>query len=142
MGAEPDVATVWLAVNDLVAGVPVRAYERRLGRLVRALRRGGRTEVLVGNVPDLWRLPVYRACLPGARTQRPCLLPFVPTEREVRAEVAAYNDAIRAVVRRAGARLVDLSGVGLTGLTAADGFHPSTAGHRRVATAFAGVLQR
>jgi acyl-CoA thioesterase I len=141
LAADPDVVTVWLAVNDVIAGVPVRTYQRRLGRLVHALRRDGRTEVLVGNVPELWRLPAYRACLPGERSKVACLLPFVPAEREVRALVAAVNRAVQRVVRREGARLVDLSGVPFGArLTSSDGFHPSTAGHRRLAAAFARVL--
>ena len=149
LAAEPDVATVWLAVNDLAAQVPVQVYERRLARLVHRLRAGGRTEVLVGNVPRLWRLPAYRACLapsPGASDQpgQPdlgCLLPYVPTEALVRATVAGYNAAITRVARTEGARLVDLSAEdGLAGLVSADGFHPSTAGHRRLAAAFAAQL--
>ena len=144
LAAEPDVVTVWLAVNDLVAGVPATTYERELRTLVRALRRDGRAQVLVGNVPDLWRLPVYRACVPGSGvTGLPCLLPSVPTGAEVRALVREFNEAIDRVVRSEEARLVDLSGRGrLAGLTAGDGFHPSTAGHREVAAAFQRVLER
>ena len=147
LAARPDVVTVWLAVNDAVAGVPVRRYERQLTRLVRALRQGGRAEVLVGNVPDLWRLPAYRACLPAARG-RPvdgvtCRLPVVPARSQVTATVAAFNAAIARVVRSQGARLVDLAREDdLAGLTAADGFHPSTEGHREIARAFARVLRR
>jgi acyl-CoA thioesterase-1 len=138
LAAGPDVATVWLAVNDLITGVPVRAYQRRLQRLVHALRRDGRTDVIVGNVPDLWRLPAYRACLPGERSGVSCVLPFVPSEAQVRAEVARFNRAVRTVVRREGARLADLSGVPFGArLTSSDGFHPSTAGHRRIAAVFA-----
>lgn len=142
LAAEPDVVTVWLAVNDIVAAVPVAAYERELRRLVHRLRRGGQTEVLVGNVPDLWRLPAYRACLPGAGvTEVPCLLPFVPTEAEVRGTVRDFNAAVRRVVRAEGARLVDLSAeADLTGLTGTDGFHPSTQGHQEIAQAYARVL--
>jgi lysophospholipase L1-like esterase len=141
LAAEPAVVTVWLAVNDVITGVPVPAYQRQLGRLVHGLRRGGRTAVLVGNVPELWRLPAYRACLPGERSEVDCVLPFVPSEAEVRAQVGAFNRAIRSVVRREGARLVDLSGVPFGArLTSSDGFHPSTAGHRRIAAAFAARL--
>lgn len=151
LAAEPDVATVWLAVNDLTAQVPVPVYERRLTRLINRLRGGGRTEVLVGNVPRLWRLPAYRACLPASADEPevtdssgiPCLLPYVPPEAEVRATVAGYNDAITRVARAEGARLVDLSAEeGLAGLVSADGFHPSTAGHRRIAAAFAAQLPK
>ena len=142
LAAEVDVATVWLAVNDVIAQVPVAAYERRLGRLVAALRSGGDTEVLVGNVPQLWRLPVYRSCL-DATEASPCVLPLVPSEAQVRARVAAFNAAIDRVVRRTGALLVDLSReVDVAELVSQDGFHPSTEGHRRIAEAFAERLPR
>jgi acyl-CoA thioesterase I len=147
LSARPHVVTVWLAVNDAVAGVPVARYERQLDGLVRALRQGGRAVVLVGNVPDLWRLPAYRACLPGSGG-RPvdgvrCRLPVVPSRAQVKATVRAFNVAIARVVRRQGARLVDLARQDdLAGLTAADGFHPSTEGHREIARAFARELRR
>jgi lysophospholipase L1-like esterase len=142
LAAEPDLVTVWLAVNDAVSLVPVADYERQLTRLVHALRRGGRTEVLVGNMPRLDRLPAYRACLPGAtETEVSCLLPLVPPPAQVRRMVAEFNAAIARVVRREGAVPVDLSGQrDLAGLTGADGFHPSTAGHREVARTFAEAL--
>ena len=66
LAEDPDVVTVWLAVNDVINLAPVRDYEQSLDNLVRALRQGGRTEVLVGNVPPLDRLPAYLACLPGS----------------------------------------------------------------------------
>lgn len=142
VAAEPDVVTVWLAVNDLIGLAPVRDYETQLQRLVAALREGGEAQVLVGNVPDLWRLPAYRACLPGSDVaELACLLPSVPSVADVRAIVEEFNAAIERVVDAEGAELVDLSGRGeLTGLTAADGFHPSTAGHREVAEAFERAL--
>ena len=147
LAARPDVVTVWLAVNDAVAGVPLARYERQLTRLVRALRRGGRAEVLVGNVPDLWRLPAYRACLPASGGLPvdgvSCQLPVVPSRSQVKATVAGFNAVIARVVRSQGAGLVDLAREDdLAGLTAADGFHPSTQGHREIAQAFARVLRR
>ncbi len=142
LAADPDVVTVWLAVNDTLSLAPVGAYEAELGRLVHALRRGGRTTVLVGNVPPLDRLPAYRACLPGSRvTEVRCVLPVVPGPAQVRRRVADVNAAIARVVSREGAVLVDLSARrDLTRLTADDGFHPSTRGHRVVARAFARAL--
>lgn len=62
---KPDIVTVWLNVNDLIEGVGASTYEQRLGELVRHLRRGGATTVLVANTPPLERLPAYlayRAC--------------------------------------------------------------------------------
>ena len=145
LGADPDVVTVWLAVNDVLNLVPVTDYETTLRSLVHALRRGGRTEVLVGNVPPLDRLPAYRTCLPGSRVPGvSCVLPVVPTPTQVRALVAEYNAAIARVVAAEGAVAVDLShnpGRPLSALTADDGFHPSTRGHRVIAAAFARALR-
>ena len=141
------MVTVWLAVNDAVAGVPVARYERQLARLVRALRQGGRAVVLVGNVPDLWRLPAYRACLPGSggrpvdgvrcrcRWSRPEPRSRPRCGRSTRRSPGSY-------VRRALGWSTSRGQDDLAGLTAADGFHPSTEGHREVARAFARVLRR
>jgi acyl-CoA thioesterase I len=145
LAADPDVVTVWLAVNDVVSLVPVTDYEATLRTLVHALRRGGRTEVLVANVPPLDRVPAYRTCLPGSRIAGvACVLPLVPAPAQVRAMVAEYNAAIAEVVAGEGAVAVDLSrrpGRSLSTLTGDDGFHPSTRGHRLIAAAFARALR-
>jgi lysophospholipase L1-like esterase len=144
LAAEPDVATVWLAVNDITHLVPVEAYEQQLRTLVHELRRGGRTTVLVGNVPAVQDLPAYRACLPDAEPSAvTCRLPVVPPEEQVAATVTEFNAAVDRVAAAEGAHVVDLSQRrDLTRLTADDGFHPSTEGHRRIATAFARALER
>jgi acyl-CoA thioesterase-1 len=135
---EPTLVTVWLNVNDLLEGVPVEDYEAQLGALVAGLRREGRARVLVANTPPLDELPAYTA---GSGTR------FPPAD-EVVAAVAEYNAAIERVVAREGAALVDLHATGLAArregtaddLVSGDGFHPSTAGHARVAQAFAAAL--
>lgn len=127
---EPDVVTVWLNVNDIRAGVGTAAYEKQLRDIVSQLRRGGKTEVLVANTPPLDILPVARGF--GALAN---IL------------VGQYNDVIARVVKDEGAHLVDLYAAGVAArdrgeaaaLIAADGFHPSTAGHNAVAAEFAKV---
>lgn len=143
LAADPDVVTVWLAVNDITHLVPVESYEQQLRTLVHALRRDGRTEVLVGNVPAVQDLPAYRDCLSGAAgSGSRCALPVVPPEEQVVATVEAFNAAVARVVRAEGAVLVDVShGRDLTRLTSADGFHPSTKGHQLVARTFARALE-
>jgi acyl-CoA thioesterase I len=142
LAADPDVVTVWLAVNDITHLVPVEAYEQQLRTLVHALRQDGRTEVLVANVPPVQDLPAYRACLPGAANADDCSLPVVPSEAQVVAVVDDFNAAVDRVVRAEGAVLVDVSDSrDLARLTSADGFHPSTRGHRLVARSFAHALE-
>ncbi|HEX7168309.1 MAG TPA: SGNH/GDSL hydrolase family protein [Acidimicrobiales bacterium] len=131
VAANPDVVTVWLSVNDLTGLVDAKTYGEQLRQVVHALRRGGDTMVLVGNTPEVDQLPVIR------RSGVPAAL--------VEKRVDDYNAAIEEVVRAEGAVLVDLHAKSekaeadgeLAALTAADGFHPSTAGHARIADAFA-----
>ncbi|MDQ4070736.1 MAG: SGNH/GDSL hydrolase family protein [Actinomycetota bacterium] len=139
--AKPNLVTVWLNVNDMNRGVGVAEYERQLDTLVRALRGGGSTRVLVANTPPLDHLPAYQA---GR------VLAAVVTPAAVERLVEAYNEAIARVVERNGAVLVDLHAVGMAARAAgteaqmisADGFHPSNAGHAAVAAAFADALRR
>jgi len=146
---EPAVVTVWLNVNDIIRFVPVADYERDLAALVVGLRRDGKTQVLVANTPPVEDFPVVRACMPDPPPGVPCRLPVrLPGPEPVVAIVQQYNDAIARVVAREGAVLVDLQragvgarGAGLQSYFAADGFHPSTQGHRAVAEVFAQALK-
>ena len=150
----PTLVTVWLNVNDLIARVPLATYESQLTRLVRGLRRGGATRVLVANTPPLDRLPAYLACLPdppaGSAAQCPLPAGAAPSPELVRLGVSAYNKIIAKVAAAEGAELVDLHAAGLaarsknkeSALFGTDGFHPSTAGHRAVAEAFAEAIDR
>ena len=135
----PDVVTVWLVVNDIAAGVAVDTFVAQLDELVRRLRRGGATRVLVGSCPYLDRLPVYlmwRA------------VGVLPEPEEANRVVDRYNAAIDRVAAAHHATLVDLRAAGLAArhagteatLIARDGFHPSTAGHRAIAAAFTAAL--
>ncbi|MDQ1437027.1 MAG: hypothetical protein QOK43_656 [Acidimicrobiaceae bacterium] len=127
---KPDVVTVWLNVNDIIARVPVETYETRLRALVHGLRRGGSTNVLVANTPPLDILPQVR--------------PYAALLGSV---VDDMNAAIARVVQDEHAQLVDLHAAGQAAkargdaatLVGADGFHPSTAGHAAVAAEFARV---
>ncbi len=120
--AAPDVVTVWLAVNDFNARVPLDEYAAALDELLGTLARATSAHVFVANVPNLAAIPLYAAVPPGL----------------LRAEIQRWNSAISASARRHGATLVDLYDLGpelgeRPELVAPDGFHPSTAGHRRLA---------
>ncbi len=150
LAQEPSLVTVWLNVNDILSGVPADVYEAQLAELVRALRRGGATRVLVANTPAPGLLPLYVACLSGLPGSGRCPPgPRLPSVPQAEAVVDAYNAAIARVAWREGAVLVDLhaaalaaqeAGVGAS-LISGDGFHPSTAGHRAVAQVFAEALR-
>ncbi len=152
LAQQPTVVTVWLNVNDIIAGVTPVAFERDLGTLVHQLRRGGATRVLVANSPPIDRLPAYLACRPDPPAAAPpCRVEFeLPGPDVVNGLVAEFNAATARVVEREGAHLVDLHAVGMAArqagveqaLISNDGFHPNSGGHRVVANAFAEVLRR
>jgi lysophospholipase L1-like esterase len=148
---QPTIATVWLNVNDLIEGVSPQTYRRELTEVLTKLRRGGRTKVLVANTPPVDQLPRFRDCLP----YRPTLLGCDRTRRGLtgaglEATVAAYNRAIGSAAASTGSTVVDLFAAATraerngtyASLIASDGFHPSDAGHRAVARAFAAAYRK
>lgn len=150
LAVHPTVATVWLNVNDLVQGVSPSDYTAQLRQLVHALRRGGKTRVLVANVPDLRQLPAYKACLPNAPdTSASCLLPngLPASPGQVVDLITAYNQAIAQVTAQEGAALVDLNSQSASiaqhpEWISSDGFHPNAAGYLAVARAFESAYRR
>lgn len=148
LSVEPTLITVWLNVNDLIAGVGPSDYESEFEQLVHALRRGGSARVLIANTPYLDRLPVYLDCRAGtARSGVACPPSLAQTSTEaLDAAVSAYNSAIANVARREGAILVDLHAQGEVpdahpDWVSSDGFHPSTAGYAAIAATFAATLR-
>ena len=145
--AEPTLTTVWLNVNDLLAGTSPAAYEQGLDEVVHALRRGGQATVLVANTPYLDHLPAYVDCRAGnAPPGITCPALALPPPSQLNADVDAYNAAVERVVQREGAVLVDLHAQGEVAdlhsdWVSSDGFHPSTAGYGAVAARFESALK-
>lgn len=132
---QPTVVTVWLNVNDITSLEEPDNYTTSLRTLVHGLRRGGATRVYVADTPPIEALPVVK------RVGVPASI--------VRAIVDRYNAAIRSVCASEGAVVVSLHAAGdaaiadntFDSLVGPDGFHPSTAGHRAVAAAFASAIK-
>ncbi|MCC7371929.1 MAG: SGNH/GDSL hydrolase family protein [Chloroflexi bacterium] len=121
LDSDPDLVTVWLAVNDYGARVPLPRYASDLDLLLQTLRSQTRATILVGNVPDLSVLPV------AARFDLK--------------DVDRWNNAIAELSRRHGAVLVDLRQAYAEvaqhpEYISSDGFHPSTTGYQRLADLF------
>jgi lysophospholipase L1-like esterase len=127
--AKPDLVTVWNVVNDLNANADMAAYERDLDRLLRELTTRTSAQVLVGNVPDLARVPAYTSL-------------GIPPE-ELRKEAQRWNELIARVAQRYPGRVsvVDLYArsaeieIDAT-LVAGDDFHPSAKGYAKLADVF------
>jgi acyl-CoA thioesterase I len=123
LDAHPTMVTVWLAVNDLAAGVPLPQYRHDLGVLLGTLRQATHARVLIANVPDLTLLPAFRA------------------HRGLGRVVVAWNAAIAAEARAYGAILVDVYAhwrdLALhPEYVGPDGLHPTAEGYRRLAELF------
>lgn len=121
LDSDPDLVTVWLAVNDYAARVPLERYAADLDSLLGELRARTEATVLVGNIPDLGALPSA-----GRFDLR---------------DVDRWNAAIDEAVRRHGAILVDLKATWREvrehpEYISSDGFHPSTVGYQRLADIF------
>jgi lysophospholipase L1-like esterase len=126
---KPDFATVWNVVNDLNANVDIGAYERDLDKLVGDLTSKTPARVLVGNCPDLTRVPVYAKL-------------GIPAD-QLRPEVTRWNAVLARVVGKYPNRayLVDLYARSGeidfdAGMVSVDDFHPSAKGYARLAEIF------
>ena len=129
LDAQPDVVTVWLAVNDLNARVPLERYAADLDTLLGQLE-STHAQVLVGNVPDLAALAAYRGVDPAP----------------LRAEVDRWNAVIADTTARHGDTLVDLYShwqevAQHPEYVSNDGFHPSSEGYQALADVFSEALQ-
>lgn len=121
LDADPDLVTVWLAVNDYAARVPLDRYAAELDTLLAELRAGTHAAILVGNVPDL-------SVLPSA------------ARFDLR-DIDRWNVVIGEVIARHDATPVDLHATygeiaSHPEYISSDGFHPSTAGYERLAALF------
>jgi lysophospholipase L1-like esterase len=126
----PQLVTVWLAVNDLNAGVSVTDYAAALRAVLEPLVVETDARIFVGTVPDLRPVPVY------AGTDQTALL----------AKINAYNAAIQTLTVRFAGRVtaVDLftgsAALVSTMTVSGDGFHPSDAGYALIADRFAAAI--
>lgn len=125
----PALATVFFGFNDLRTGVSRKAYLQNLNDLVVTLRRAG-AKVLIIGLPDLSLLPAVHALFP-----------------DLHSIIASWNGGTRAVARKTGAHFLDLRGFDSEIAThpnyiAADGLHPSNAGHARLAQVVLATIRK
>jgi lysophospholipase L1-like esterase len=134
LDAHPTLVTVWLAVNDLAAYVPVNSYKHDLETLLSRVQAAApHARIAVGNVPDLSLTSLinsYNGGL-GALNQ----------------QTALYNAAIASVVASHHTTLVDLSSQGYNlrqhpEYLSGDGLHPSDLGYFELARLFYEALRK
>ena len=127
MRMSPQLVTLWTGANDLVHGDDPQMFQATLRTVLRMLREQKTNVIVIGNLPDLPQLPLFR--------QHPS--PMVTCAR-----VEAFNRAIEMEARAVGALLVDLSVQPVRDeLIFHDGFHPNEAGHQELAELFLSVIR-
>lgn len=129
---QPNLVTIWLAVNDITDNVSASSYQQDLETLVSRLQAAlPHARIAIGNVLDLTLLPHFQR----GDTQL------------LQQQTAAYNSAIAAIVERHHVLLVDLYQqwrqlAANPEYISGDGLHPNTEGSRALAEIFYQALQR
>ncbi len=131
LDAHPDLITLWLGVNDIVANVPVSSYAGDLNTLLARLRaNSSHARIAIANIPDLTLLPYFASNDPVALTQ----------------QIQAYNAVIASTAQRYQAILVDLTRQNYNlqahpEYISSDGLHPTDMGYLQLAKVFYAALQ-
>jgi lysophospholipase L1-like esterase len=122
-GGEADVATVWIGANDLVHGMDPSRFQSDLRQLLRRVQSSLSRVVVIATLPDLTQLGAF------ASTPHPAV---------TLARVKAFNRAIEVEAPYVSASIVNAFHDTSPDDFAfdADGFHPTKAGHRRIADLF------
>jgi len=130
VGQQANILVMWLAVNDIIANVPLSTYSAQLRATLATLhQRSPQTHIFVGNVPDLTQIPYFYADDPDT----------------LHAEVTAWNAAIAQACAVEHATLADIySGWGQIGyhpgFISSDGLHPSEIGAQALASYFDSLI--
>ena len=129
---EPTMISIWLAVNDLNAGVDPAQYGSTLDAMLDLLVSRTTATIFIGNVPDLRAVPVYARLDPQFVAQR----------------VDAFNAAITRSAERHSLRVVvvDLftgsAELVSSATVSADGFHPSDRGYELIAERYLAAMRQ
>ncbi len=133
LDAHPDLITIWLGVNDIVANVPTSSFASDFQTLLARLRANSpHARIAIANIPDLTLLPFFAQDDPAALTQ----------------QIQAYNAVIASAAQRYGAILVDLTQQNYNlrahpeYISSFDGLHPTDIGYQQLAKVFYSALQQ
>ncbi|MCS6317487.1 MAG: SGNH/GDSL hydrolase family protein [Nitrospira sp.] len=123
LGTKAQLVTLWTGANDLVHGDDPKTFRQDLRFILQTLREEVSSNIVIGNLPDLTRLPRFQQA---------------PDPRVTLARVNAYNEAIAQEARDVKASVVDLFAQPVREelIFDVDGFHPNDAGHREIARLF------
>ncbi len=128
LSTSPSLVTIWLVANDFVAGVAYDTYMQDLDTLLQQLHSNTHARLVMANLPDLTRLPVF-----SHRTSE--------QKAQMLTEIQRWNAGSASRAGHYGVTLADLFSHN-SQLTAhpeyisGDGFHPSASGYVQLANIF------
>lgn len=126
-GIEAQLVTVWVGNNDLIAGVEVDDFAEELDRLLDLVQEDIKGFVVIGNLPKLDQLPVFRS----------------NRDEDVTPErIASFNQVITNAAGERDIPIVDLFNEEVEDqlVSDIDGFHPNNDGHQRLAELFLAII--
>lgn len=133
LGTDPKLITIWLVTNDFVADVSYSQYMHDLNSLLQQLRAGTKAFIVMANLPDLTRLPLFKGQSDEAR-------------EKMITKIELWNGMIAKIAAQYKVTLVDLFSH-QSQLThhpeyiSSDGFHPSPAGYVQLSNFFWDAIQ-
>ena len=137
LDTQPRWVSIWPGVNDLRSGVELETFRQQLDEVLAQLNRSdaaaGSTQqltIIVLNIPDIRHLPVFAGI----------------DHQMLDQQVQTWNVAIADTASRHGAIVVDLYArwpelAVHPEYISSDGFHPSSAGYKRIAELVRDALQ-
>ena len=153
LDSHPDLVTIWLGVNDIVANVPTTSYANDLNTLLTRLRANApHARIAIANIPDLALLPAiignYQNSL-SQKIQANQQLLSQQTQAYIQVlhqQIQAYNTIIANAAQQHSAILIDLSlqNYNLQAhpeYISDDGLHPNEIGYQQLAKLFYQALQ-
>jgi lysophospholipase L1-like esterase len=117
-GVKPTLVTLGVGANDLIRGVKADDFARDFEALVKRLREGADSPIVVLNIPDISLAPAVPAYL------RP----------HARQHIVAFNQRLEEIAKRYDLTVIDLYGrsrefASHPEFFSSDGLHPSGAGY-------------
>jgi acyl-CoA thioesterase-1 len=120
---KPELVTIWTGANDVIDGLAPEDFEKELSALLRELRDKTSSFIVIGDIPDLTKIPRFR---------------IQPSRVVTSNRIAAFNRVIEKQANAFNVPIVRLSREEVTDelVSEIDGFHPSDKGHRQIAQLF------
>lgn len=129
----PRLVTIWLVTNDFMDGVSYQSYMDDLNNLLGQLHSRTQARVVMANLPDLTRLPIFDHSTASQKAQ-------------ILQKIELWDQGIAQTAKHYDVTLIDLlkDGSELTAhpnYISSDGFHPSAQGYARLADIFWQAIQ-